>query len=237
MLLLDHTLDTPAENLALDEALLESAASNDEEVLRIWESQQLAVVLGRSSRAAEEVNLRECELRSIPVTRRSSGGATVVIGPGCLMYSVVLSFRRNPRLRQLDHAHRMVLDVVAAAVSEQVENVSVSGISDLTLAGRKFSGNSLRCKRDQLLYHGTLLYDFPLEVISSCLHDPPRRPEYRQNRSHLEFVTNLPVIVEDLRLALARHWKTDGLMNDWPVARTLDLAARKYSDQQWTLCR
>ena len=237
MLLLEQSLDTPAQNLALDQALLEAATSSDEQVLRLWESPQYAVVLGRSSRAAEEVNLAACESRKVPIRRRNSGGATVLIGPGCLMYSVVLSCRRDPRLRILEQAHRTVLETVRAAVSERVPGIRVSGTSDLTVAGRKFSGNSVRCQRDQLLYHGTLLYDFPLDLIADCLHLPPRRPEYREDRSHLDFVTNLPSSADQLRLALIRSWCADDPLIEWPIARTYELAARKYSDRRWTFCR
>ena len=65
MWLLDLTLPTPHENVALDEALLEESDSSEAptEVLRLWESPSLAVVIGRSSRAREEVDLEFCRQR------------------------------------------------------------------------------------------------------------------------------------------------------------------------------
>jgi len=239
MQFLNKTLATAAENLALDEALLESAevAPGDVEVLRLWESPQYAAVLGRSSRAADEVDLKVCHSRGIPVVRRASGGGSVVIGPGCLMYSVVLSYQRRPQLRMIERAHHFVLEVVAAAVGDLVGEVQLSGTSDLTQAGRKFSGNSLRCKRHQLLYHGTLLYDFPLELISSCLHSPPRQPEYRADRSHTEFVTNLAVPVDQLRASLIHQWRAVQLLDDWPRARTVELTAEKFTQHKWNFGR
>ena len=118
MKLLDLTLDSPAENLALDEALLElaEAGQSDDDVLRLWESPQTAVVIGRSSRIRDEVDVTACAKDSIPVLRRCSGGTSVVIGPGCLMYAVVLSYERHPDLRMVDMAHGYVLGKVAAAV-------------------------------------------------------------------------------------------------------------------------
>jgi lipoate-protein ligase A len=49
MKLLDLTLPTPAENLALDEALLDAAEAGElpDEVLRLWEFPQAVVVIGR----------------------------------------------------------------------------------------------------------------------------------------------------------------------------------------------
>src|SRR2546423_175049 len=54
----DLTLPTPAQNLAFDEALLEWAeeSAGNDEYLRLWESPDPIVVVGRSSRVAAEVN-------------------------------------------------------------------------------------------------------------------------------------------------------------------------------------
>jgi len=69
MKLLDLTLPTPAENVALDEALLDAAEAGEinDEVLRLWESPTVAVVVGRSSRVEEEVNLVACQEAGIPI--------------------------------------------------------------------------------------------------------------------------------------------------------------------------
>src|SRR5437868_3217176 len=114
MFFLDHTCSALAEDVALDEALLERAESGRRpfEVLRIWEPRAKAVVIGRSSSFEGEVNQAECARRGVPVVRRASGGAAVVLGPGCLIYSVVLSYDRRPHLRAIDLAHRFVLSTV-----------------------------------------------------------------------------------------------------------------------------
>src|SRR4051812_32394695 len=111
MQFLDLTLPTLAENLALDEALLDEAedAGRPQECLRLWESPELAVVLGRSSKVHDEVDQGACEADGVTIGRRSSGGCAVVIGPGCLMYSLVLSYDLRPHLRILEDAHRFVL--------------------------------------------------------------------------------------------------------------------------------
>jgi lipoate---protein ligase len=237
MQLLDLTLATPEENVALDEALLEEAdiAEAVVETLRIWESPSPAVVIGRSSRADHEVDLAYCESQNIPVLRRCSGGAAVVLGPGCLMYSVVLSYALRPELHMIDQAHRLVLSRIAEALQSLELNVRHIGISDLALANQKVSGNSLRCKRHAILYHGTLLYDFPLDQLAACLRTPPRQPEYRAGRNHRQFVTNLPVSRNDLRECLLRAWPVQGQLADWPRALTQKLVAERYSKADWNL--
>jgi lipoate-protein ligase A len=169
----------------------------------------------------------------IPVLRRPSGGAAVVLGPGCLMHAVVLSRRLRGGLRAVDRVHRFVLRRLAAALEPWAPEVRCQGTSDLALGGRKFSGNSVRVRREHLLYHGTLLYDFPLELIDRCLAMPPRQPDYREGRPHAAFVTNLPLSAATLRRSLASAWQAAEPLTDWPRARTARLVAARYGRPEW----
>jgi lipoate-protein ligase A len=239
MKLLDLTLPTPAENLALDEALLDAAEAGElpDEVLRLWEPLQSLVVVGRSSRVAEEVDLAACRAANAPILRRASGGAAIVAGPGCLMYSVVLRYDRRQHLRLIDEAHRHVLGIVGAAVGSLIHGVEQCGTSDLAIGNRKFSGNSLRCKREHLLYHGTLLYDFDLTLISKLLRIPPRMPEYRDGRPHETFVTNLKITREQLAKTLKHGFEAAQDLESWPYEETHRLAAERYSRDSWNQSR
>jgi lipoate-protein ligase A len=238
------TLDTPAANLALDEVLLDGAEAEGPgaEVLRLWESPRPVVVVGRSSRVDLEVDVAACAARGVPILRRSSGGAAIVAGPGCLMYAVVLSYELRPEARGIHASHAYVLDRLAGALRSHVGRVERAGTSDLVLvdgrgeaAARKVSGNSVRVKRTHFLYHGTLLYDFDLPLIAACLKSPPRQPEYRQARGHRDFVANLPVSRQTLEAALAAAWPTQGELADWPQAQVEALVNERYGEQEWNL--
>lgn len=235
MRLLDLTLPTAAENLALDEALLDEAEASGapRETLRLWEPLAPMVVVGRSSRIAGEVHVDVCRQRGIPVLRRSSGGLSIVTGPGCLMYAVVLSYQLRPALRMLDEAHRFVLGKLVSALRPLMPAVEHRGTSDLTVDQWKFSGNSVRCKREHFLYHGTLLYRFPLDLIDTCLAMPPREPDYRQGRKHHAFVVNLPVPAPAIRQALADAWEAHEPCPDWPRKLTAQLVAERFSQREW----
>jgi lipoate-protein ligase A len=236
MNLLELTLNAPAENLALDEALLLSAdaANEPQETLRLWEPREPFVVIGSSSRIAEEVRLEECKACGIAVLRRTSGGAAIVTGPGCLMYSLVLSLERRPELRAINSAHCFVLNKLAQTIGSLMPGVDLRGTSDLAVGDRKFSGNSLRMKRTHLLYHGTLLYWFPLELVSVCLLQPPRQPDYRASRSHNEFIANLSIEPLALRLAVIDAFGPAPSGADWPRELTATLAAEKFACGDWT---
>ncbi len=149
------------------------------------------------------------------------------------MYSLVLSYRKRPKLRSIEQTHRFVLETIAEAIGRIVPGVHRAGISDLVHHDRKFSGNSLRCKRGHLLYHGTLLHHFPLEKINELLKQPPREPEYRQHRGHDDFVDNLPIDAAVLREALTAAFGADSPLVDWPRDRTSRLVAEKYGRDEW----
>ena len=236
---LDLTLPTPAENLALDEALLDAAeaGARDSEVLRLWESPQTIVIVGRSSRVADEVDVAACRAAGIPILRRASGGAAIVGGPGCLMYGVVLPYEGRQHLRLIDEAHRHVLGIVRSAIDRLLPGASHVGTSDLAIAGRKFSGNSLRCKRNHLLYHGTLLYNFDLALIGRLLKMPPRQPSYRAGRLHAEFVINLPASRDALVQALTSAFGAVEPLGDSPREATQRLALKRYSQDLWNFAR
>ncbi|MBI1901581.1 MAG: hypothetical protein HYS13_10790 [Planctomycetia bacterium] len=268
MRLLDLTLGTPQQNVALDEALLDEAEDAAEqgqsaerfETLRLWESPQPVVVVGRSSRVAEEVNLDACRRRGVPVLRRSSGGAAIVAGPGCLMYALVLSHELRPELRDIGEAHRCVLGRLANSLNAVlsstppltkalarspppltkggqggVPGIRCAGTSDLALGdqSQKFSGNSLRCLRHFLLYHGTLLYNFPIHEAAQLLRLPPRQPDYRAGRGHEAFLTNLPLDREAIRRAVASALGASVERRDWPRERVAQLVESRFSRDEW----
>jgi lipoate-protein ligase A len=233
--LLNLTFESPEKNLALDEALLDEAehADDSQEVLRLWEPQRPMVVVGRSSRVSAEVNETFCRKSEIPIFRRSSGGAAVVSGPGCIMYALVLSYRQRSDLRALDAAHRAVMGRMRDALASHVPDVEFQGTCDLTLAGRKFSGNSMRCRREHFLYHGTVLYDFPLALIAECLRMPGRMPDYRSARPHESFVTNLPLDRAAIIKSIVEAWKADESLETPPHERVADLVRDKYAQDEW----
>jgi lipoate-protein ligase A len=150
------------------------------------------------------------------------------------MYAVVLSFQRRPELRAIDRAHRFVLGVIAGVLATHVPGLAVQGICDLAIGDKKVSGNSVRVKRRHLLYHGTLLYDFPRELIGQCLAMPPRVPDYRAARSHDDFVANLPLDVSAIRRLLRSAWQANEPCPDWPQALTAQLTADRYECAAWT---
>jgi lipoate-protein ligase A len=234
MQFLDLTLPTVAENLALDEALLlEAEAGSQGEVLRLWEWPAPAVVLGSGCRLAEDVNEAACRADGLPILRRASGGGTVLLGPGCLLYTLVLAYDRSPALREIRWSYRYILGRIRDSLVDIMSGIELAGTSDLAAAGLKFSGNAQQRKRTYLLHHGTLLYGFAIDQVSRYLHMPARQPDYRGGRGHSAFLRNLPTEAVDLRRRLREGWGADAALVAWPGELVEQLVADKYAREEW----
>jgi len=244
---LDLTLPTPAENLACDEALLDWCdAGEGQSVLRVWEPAQHFVVVGYSNRAEREVNVAACHKLGIPILRRCSGGGTVLQGPGCLNYSMVLRIDSNPALQSVTGTNRFVMERNRAALEKLLSGgsqsqearslsaqLSVRGHTDLAIGDRKFSGNAQRRTRQAILFHGSFLLNFNLALVSELLPMPSKQPGYRQSRSHSEFLTNLKASAAEVKEALREAWRAKGARKKIPTESVRELATQKYSTNAW----
>jgi lipoate-protein ligase A len=228
---LNLTLPTLAENLALDEALLLDAEAGGPEALRLWQWPSHAVVLGAGGRIGDDVHEDACQADGVPIARRSSGGGTVLLGPGCLLFSLILRFDRHPALSDLHASYRFILDRIGGVLS--VGPVSLRGSSDLVLGDRKFSGNAQQRKRTHLLHHGTLLYDFDFAFLDRYLKAPPRQPEYRRDRRHADFLVNLSIDATMLAQRLCEAWEVEDALTTWPEQLVQQLVEERYSRAEW----
>lgn len=237
---LDLTLPTLAENLAIDDALLQAVDEGfgiSDELLRIWRVDHLATVIGRSSRMMDEVHLDVASEFQIPVLRRSSGGASVVIGPGCLQYSLLIDLEKRSDLRMLDAVHQYVMSRMLTSLRSFNSNVEAKGTCDLVIDDRKISGNALKVGRSWTLYHGTVLLNMDLTWIDRLLKHPPREPHYRRGRPHSQFVNNLSAPFRAVAKSLQTVWQASKPLTDSDISTVQriseKLVSQRYSQHAW----
>jgi len=240
MLFLDLTLPTPAENLACDEALLDQcdADCGDEvlRVLRFWEPTSVFVVLGYANRAAAELNTDICVESGVPVLRRISGGGAVLQAPGCLNYALVLRTSTAPELQTTGTTNRFVMEKHRSLLENLLGvRVTIDGVTDLVVHGRKVSGNAQRRRANAILFHGTFLLNAPVNLMEKYLRMPSRAPAYRDGRPHQEFVANLGIDREVLKAEIRRLWKADRQVDHWPKVEVERLVQTKYLLSEWNL--
>jgi lipoate---protein ligase len=231
---LDLTLPSPAENLALDEVLLDLCEEgNGGEVLRFWEPTTPFVVLGHSCRVAEDVDLDFCAEHGIPILRRRSGGGTVLQMPGCLNFALIM--RITPQRGTIAATNAEIMGRQRAILAHLLgRTVSVEGHTDLTLDGKKFSGNAQRRRLRALMFHGSFLLHAELPLIAHALKMPQKQPYYRNNRGHEEFLTNIGATAQELKRGLVTAWEVEGDGIAIPREAVQRLVEERYGREEWT---
>jgi len=192
--------DCPSSDIAFqvaaDEAMLvaceEGILAPHTSILRVWRQRSWAVVLGASGKVAEDVNLAACRQRGVTIARRSSGGGTVLLGPGTLCVSWVRPLNDFPSaLRDVRLLQVTMLEELAAAIRHLQPRLEVVASGDWAIGGRKCAGSAQRRMKSHVLVHVSILNRTPLEEVSRFLAEPARRPDYRAERTHDDFLKNL----------------------------------------------
>ena len=238
MRLLDLSFDTPEENLAMDEAILEAVeAGHSPATLRFWECPRRFVVIGSAQTLAREVQEEHCAADGVPVLRRCTAGGCVLQGPGSLNYALMLPYAEFPETRDLHQSYCFILHKMSEALATVGVAARHEGVCDLAVSGMKVSGNAQRRKRNAFLHHGTLLYRADYDGMTRYLREPKERPDYRGERRHRDFVGELPPGPDALRAAVAQAFAaapSSASASEAEFESMRRLVAEKYLLESWT---
>jgi len=148
------------------------------------------IVLGRANAETQWVDEAACAADGVPVLRRFSGGGTVYHDLDNLNYSFILPRKWLDRAVGAPGIHAYIdcfRQLIIRALSPLSPGFTETGLSDISLQGRKVSGNAQRIASSVVLHHGTLMLRCPLDAIERYLPVPPNRPGV----PHRDFVGGL----------------------------------------------
>jgi lipoate-protein ligase A len=148
------------ENLALDEFFL-NELKGDYVLLYLYINHD-AVIIGRNQNAWKECNLEQMDRDEVKLVRRMSGGGAVFHD----IENLNFSFHANRKNYNLDRQVKTVLD----AVRNMGISAEYTGRNDISVDGKKFSGNAFCIRGDNELHHGTLLINTDMNRLSNYLN-------------------------------------------------------------------
>ena len=232
-------------NLALEEYVLRHKPSADDCLLFYVNAP--AIIIGRNQNTIEEINAAVVAERGITVVRRLSGGGAVYHDLGNLNFSF-LTPAVPERFNRYEAFLRPVLDVLRALGLD----AELGGRNDVTVGGRKVSGNAQFTTTRRMFSHGTLLVDADLDAVTAALNPKPGKVESKGVKSIRSRVANIAelvaerggpaVTVDALRDAiLERLFGTADVtrvpqlemdVEDWRAVEAL--AVEKYGAWSWT---
>jgi lipoate-protein ligase A len=165
---IDTGLRRPAENLALNRALLEARQAREiPSTLRFLRFTPSALV-GHHQDPAKELDLAYCASRGIAVQRRLSGGGAIYMDQNVLGWELYLE-QRDVGTAEMGAISRRICTAAADAIRDLGAPAEYRVPTDIAVAGRKISGTGGAMDGDALLYQGTLLLDFDIEVMLRAL--------------------------------------------------------------------
>ena len=156
-----HTLDAYF-NLACEQYVFDELP-RDRSYLMLWQNRN-TIVIGRYQNTYSQINSDYVRQHGINVARRLSGGGAVYHDMGNLNYTVITDAGDMDALNM----QLFCLPVVRTLRSLGV-NAEVNGRNDITVDGKKFSGNSQYVKNGRVMHHGTVLFDSDLSVVGEAL--------------------------------------------------------------------
>ncbi|SHI14361.1 lipoate-protein ligase A [Sporobacter termitidis DSM 10068] len=181
---LESTSTDPAFNLALEQYAFDTLSKNDE-LFMLWQNCD-SVIVGLHQNTAEEINRAYIDQNGIPVVRRLSGGGAVFHDLGNLNYTIITNAQDAGRL----DFHQSCRPIVEALAGLGVY-AEANGRNDISVGGRKFSGNARYLRYGRLMHHGTILFDTDFERMSEALHVPEDKFVSKGVKSVRARVTNL----------------------------------------------
>lgn len=198
----DHT--DPRINLAVEEYALNYLDPGEEYVI-LWQNEP-TVVIGRNQNTLAEVNGPFIKERGIHVVRRLSGGGAVYHDLGNLNFTFIVDAEKE-RVSNFEYFTRPVIQALAS-LGVQAE---FSGRNDITIDGKKFSGNAQYWSKGRLLHHGTILFNSDLAVVQEALNVKVDKLQSKGVKSVRSRVTNIypylktPITIEEFKEVLWQY--------------------------------
>jgi len=182
MLCIERKNTNPYFNLAAEEYVLKEFS---DDVFMLWRNEP-CIIVGKHQNTLAEINLDFVKENNIPVVRRITGGGTVFHDLGNLNFT----FIKNGEADKLINFRKFTQPIIEVLDKLGIE-AKFEGRNDLTINGRKFSGNAEHVFRKRVLHHGTLLFSAQLSNLSKALKVDPSKFQDKAIKSVRSRVTNI----------------------------------------------
>ena len=225
----------PYRNLAAEEYLLHNF---EEPVFRLWRNAP-CVVIGKNQNAMAEIDIDYTRANNITVVRRLSGGGAVFHDLGNVNFTFIETRRAGEDTSEM--FRRFTAPIIDALRNLGVD-ARLEGRNDLTIGGRKFSGNALCVERGRVLQHGTLLFSASMSSLAGALKNRPEKYSDKAVKSNVSRVTNISSHLKEPMDCLQFMEYLGGFIgrdtpryqyNNADLAAIETLAREKYSTDAW----
>ena len=236
MLCIYNTCTDPYLNLATEEYLLKEL---HEDCFMLWRNAP-AIIVGKHQNTNSEINVSYVKENKIKVVRRLTGGGAVFHDLGNLNFTFIMGGKDHNKI----DFKRYTLPILEVLQKLGVD-ARFEGRNDLTIGGKKFSGNAEYLYKERILHHGTLLFSADMPNLSQALNVNPLKYTDKSVKSVRSRVTNIsehlqqPLDIADFTDMLMQHileMYDDAVryeFTDDDMQRITALREKKYATWDW----
>ncbi len=181
----------PAHNLAFEEILL----NRGEEILYLWQNDN-TVVIGKNQNPYKECRLDLMKEDDVTLVRRKSGGGAVYHDLGNLNFTLI----RSKDVKIDDNFQFIIRALRNIGIESRFD-----GRNDLTVNGKKFSGNAYYKRGHFLCHHGTIMIDVDVAKVNNYLQPSKLKLQTKSIDSIRKRVINLREINPELTVESVKH--------------------------------
>lgn len=191
-------------NLSLEQYIFDRMPRK-EAYFMLWQNSP-AVIIGKYQNTWEEVNAAYARSHGIRVTRRLSGGGAVYHDLGNINYTFIVDGTIGSEMNFAVFCEPLIRTLKNFGIEAQLD-----GRNDITIEGKKFSGNAQYSREGRIMHHGTILYDSDLQVLQEVLRVSEDKIMSKGIKSVHSRVTNIrpymerPVPTEEFFKLLRRN--------------------------------
>jgi lipoate-protein ligase A len=236
MLCILRTETDPYFNLAAEEYVLREFT---DDCFMLWRNGP-SVIVGKHQNTLAEINYDYITKNQVKVVRRISGGGTVFHDLGNINFTFIMNGQPG-QLVDFRKFTQPIIDVLAGLGIE----AKFEGRNDLTIGGKKFSGNAEHVFKNRVLHHGTLLYEAKIADLTAALNVDPDKFHDKAIKSVRSRVTNIsehlpePLAIQDFITLVMKHvtgMYPDALLYEFTEEDRKgirELVRTKYSTWEW----
>lgn len=202
MLCIFHKSTDPYFNIATDEFIFKHIK---DDCFMLWQNDN-AIIVGKHQNTLAEINYDYVKANNIHVVRRLSGGGAVYHDLGNLNFSFT-STGKDSSLIDFEKYTKPIVDVL----QRLGVNARFEGRNDITIDGKKISGNAEHIYKNKILHHGTLLFSSHMKNVSEALNIHPVKYQDKAVKSVPKRVTNIsdhlkvPLTIEEFTKRIMDH--------------------------------
>jgi lipoate---protein ligase len=190
--LLDMPPMTAAENMAMDETLLElKGQGKAPNTLRFLQFTPRAVLVGYHQSVKEEIRVSYCREAGIDINRRITGGGAILFDENQLGWEVIC----DKSVFDVNIPDSRLFKTLCRPTIEALDGLGIAADfrprNDIEIKGRKISGTGGTESERAFLFQGTLLVDFDVDTMLKALKIPVEKLKAKEIDSVKERVTCL----------------------------------------------